>query len=87
MSHGPHPSSNAEPGVLVPSTMSAQAPISIPMVSPTPPFNIHLDHAEMDFLKKKLSDSQERQKNILLEAGQPNPDVTIVAAMEQVLRE
>ena len=67
--------------------MSAQVPISIPVVLPTPRFNTHLDPADIDVLKKKLSDSQERQKNILLEVGQPNPYITIVAAFEHALHE
>ena len=41
----------------------------------------------MDFLNKKLDDSSERQKNIFSEAGQPNPYITFVAALERALHE
>ena len=67
--------------------MSAQARISSPMVSHPPSFNVHLDPAAMDFLKQKLCDSHERQNNILLEAGHPNPYVTVVEVLEQALHE
>ena len=67
--------------------MSAQAPISCQFVAPINPFKIHLYPAEMDFLKKKLGDSQKRQKNILLEARQPNPNSTIVEALDRALHQ
>ena len=41
----------------------------------------------MDFLKKKLRDSQERQKNVLFEAGQLYPNDTIVAALERAFQD
>ena len=65
--HAPHPSLILPAAALVQSMMSAQRQITSPMVSPSPPFNIYLDPADLDFLKKKLSDSQESQMNILLD--------------------
>ena len=84
---GPNLSLSGPPAALRQSTMSGQATLSSPMTSPTPPFNIHLDPSDMNFLKKKLSNSQERQKNVLLEASQPNPFVTRIAVLEQALHE
>ena len=52
LGQGLHPSLPAQQEALVQSTMSAHAPISSPIVAPTP-FSVHLDHADMDFLKKK----------------------------------
>ena len=40
----------------------------------------------MDFLKNKLSDYQESEKNILLEKDQPNPYGTLVGAPERAFR-
>ena len=51
--------------------MSAKVPISSPMVSPSPPFNVHLDLADVEFLQK-LGNCQERQKNTLFEDGKSN---------------
>ena len=84
---GPHLSSTAESGALGQLTMSAQSSISSRNLAPSPSFNIHLDPAEMDFLKKKLSDSQERQKNVFLEAGRLIPNVAIVADLERPLHD
>ena len=56
--------------------------ISSPIVALIHPFNLQLDPADIHFLRKKSGDAQERQKNIRLEAGQPNLNVTIVAALE-----
>ena len=67
--------------------MSAQAPSSCPLVAPIHTFNIHLDPADMDFLKNKLGDSQERHKTILLEAGQANPYIPIVTALQRALHD
>ena len=53
LGQGPDPSSIAQHIALVQSTMSAQAPISSPIVIPTPPFNLHLEPVHMEFLKKK----------------------------------
>ena len=82
-----HPSLAAQQEALEQSTMSTQAPVSIPTVAPTPPFKVHLDPADMDFLKIKSEECKARQKNTLLSEGQSNPYVKIIAALEQALRE
>ena len=84
---GPHPSSTVQQGALVQPKMSAQAPISSPFVALIHPFNIDFDPADMDFLKRKLTHAQKRQKNVLLEAGQLNPNCTIVAVLERALHD
>ena len=79
----PHLSLTAREEDLGQSTPCAQAPISCPILAPIQPFNIQLDSGDMDFLRKKSGDAQERHKNILLKAGQPNLNVTIVAALRR----
>ena len=66
----PNPSSTAQESALVQSTTSAYPPMSNPIVVHTPPFNIHLDPADMDFTKLKLDECKQRQKNTLLSEGQ-----------------
>ena len=61
----PHLSLIAQQEDVGQSILSAQAPISCPIVAPALPLNIQLDPADTDFLRKKSGDSQERQKNIL----------------------
>ena len=84
---GPHPSLTAQQEALVQPTMSAQAPISSPILALTPHFNVQLDPADMDFLKKKSEPCKTRQKNALLSEGQIDPYGKIFAALEQALRE
>ena len=50
---GPHPAMLTQQSALVQSMTSVQSPISSPMVSPHPPFNVHLELADMEFLRKK----------------------------------
>ena len=69
---GPHLSSSAPQIPLVHSTLSAQAPISSPIVAPTHPLKISLDLLHVDFLQKKLKDTQDRKKKILLHKRLPN---------------
>ena len=57
----------AQLAALGQSTMSVQDPISSPMARTSPPFNFDLDSGDLDLLKKKLGDSQDRQKKILFE--------------------
>ena len=52
---GAHPAPTATQVGLGQSTMSRQAPISSPTIDPSPPFDSHLDPADIEFLKKKLS--------------------------------
>ena len=66
--------------------MSAQAPIVSSVVAPTQSFNVHLDLADVDFLKK-AEDSNEREKYIQLGEGQTNPYIKIVSALKKSLRE
>ena len=84
---GPHPSSTAPQVAIVQSTMSSQALISSPIVAPSPPFNTHLDSADMDFSKRKLRASQETMKSTTLSEGQSNSYVKIVATLQRALRE
>lgn len=68
--------------------MSAyEATISSPLASATAHFNAPLDPADVDFLNSKLGHSLERQKNILLEEGQANRFLTILAWFHEALRE
>ena len=85
LGQGPHPTLLPQQTTLVQSTMSAQAPITSPIVASTHPFNVHLDPADMDFLKKKAKQCHPRQKNALLSEGQANPYITTVAAVEDAL--
>ena len=55
------------------------------MMSHIPPFKVHLDPADMDFLKKESEECKGRQKNALLSEGQTEPYVKIVASLEQAL--
>ena len=79
----PHLSLTERQEDLEQSTQSARTPISCPIVAPIQPFNIQWDPADMVVLRKKSGDAQEMQKNILLEARQPNLNVSIVAALER----
>ena len=72
---------------LVQSTTSVQSPISSPMVSPPPPFNVHLDLADMEFLRKKAEECKGRQGKILVEEWKVNPYTKIIAVLEQSQRE
>ena len=82
-----HPTLIAQQTALVQSTMSVQGSISTRMVSPTLPFNEHLDPADMEFLKKKVEHCKGRQGNVMLEEGEANPDVKVIAVFEQSLPE
>ena len=66
---------------------SVQSPISSPMVSPPPPFNVHLDIADMEFVSKKAEECKGRQSKILVQEGKENPYIKIVAVLEQSQRE
>ena len=66
--------------------MIVPAPISSSIVALTPPFDVHLDSADMVFMKKKLVKCNERQKNALLSEAQVDPYSKIVAVLEQTLR-
>ena len=57
------------------------------MVNPTPSFNAHLDTVDLEFLKRKAEDCKGRQKSALCGEDQVDPNVKIVAALEQSLRE
>ena len=87
LGQGPHPTLLTQQTTRVQSTMSAQRPISCSTVSAPLPFNVHLDPADLDFLKKRAEECKEKQKNPLLGEGQANPYVKIVATLEQSLRE
>ena len=87
LSQEPRSFSTAPQAALGQSTMSAQTHIASPIIAPSPAFNTHLYLADMEFLKQKLTDCQERQKNTLLSEGQSNHYIKIVATLEQALRE
>ena len=72
---------------LVQSTRSVQGPISRPLLSPAPPFNAHIDPAEIEFLKKKVGDWIGSQGKVLLEEGNLNPYFKVIAVLEQSPRE
>ena len=67
--------------------MSVQGPILSSILSATLPFNVHLDPADQDLVKKKAEECKGRQKNALLAAGQMEPYVKIIAALEESLRD
>ena len=57
------------------------------MMSSTPPFNVHLDPADVDFLKKKTEECNDTQRNVLLREEQGDPYIRIIGALEQSLEE
>ena len=67
-----HPAMLPQQSALVQSKTSVQSHISSPMVSHPPPFNVHLDPADMDVLRKKVEDCKSRQGKVLLEEGKVN---------------
>ena len=66
---------------------SVQSPISTPVVSPSPPFNVHLDIADMEFLSKKAQECKARQSKFEVQEGKVNPYIKIIAVLEQSQRE
>ena len=66
--------------------MSSQFHISSPIVVRTA-FTIHLDPRDIDFLKRKLSVSQDREKSPMRREGQSNPNVKIIVFIEQAIGE
>ena len=64
-----------------------QAPISSPVVTPSPTFDVHLDVADLEFLQKKLGECKGRLGSALTNAMGENPYVKIVSVLEQSLRE
>ena len=79
----PHPAMLAQQSALVKSTTSVQSPISRPMLSPPPPFNVHLDPADMELLRKKVDVCTSRQGKVLLEDLKVNPYSKVFAMLEQ----
>ena len=49
--------------------------------------NIHLDPADMDFLKRKSDECKGTQNNAPLSEAQVDPYIKIVVVLEQALRE
>lgn len=66
LGQGQHPTLFTQQTTLAQSRMSAQSHITCTMVSLPPPFNVQLDRADVDFLKKKTEVCIEKQKNLLL---------------------
>ena len=64
-----------------------QGPISSPMVSPSPPFNVHLDPADMEFLSKKAEGFKGKQSRLEVQEGKANPYIKLIAVLEQSQRE
>ena len=62
-------------------------PYSSPMVSPSPPFNAHLDLADMEFLRMKVEQCKGRREKLVFEEEKVNPYIKIMAAFEQSQRE
>ena len=58
-----------------------------PKVNPPPPFNDHLDPADMEFLRKKVEECKSRKGKIELEEGKVNPYFKIIAVVQQFQRE
>ena len=87
LGQGPHPAMLTQQSTLVQSTTSVQSPISSPMVSAPPPFNAHLDTADMEFLKRKLEKCKGKLGNALYNAGKPNHYFRVVAVLEKSLHE
>ena len=85
MGMGPHPASLQQPTVQT--TMSVQAPISSPVVTPSPTFYVHLDVADLEFLRKKLGECKGKLGSALANAKGENPYFKIVSVLEQSLRE
>ena len=86
-SQGPHPSSTAQARALVQSTLSELSTISSRMLSHIPPFKVHLDPADINFLKKESEECKARQKNAIVSEWQTEPYVKIVAPLEQAVDE
>ena len=84
---GPHTALLMQQPSLVQLMISVQGSISTPMVSTTPSFDVHLELADEEFLKRKTGECKEKQKNVLFSEGKVNPYIKIVAAFEQSLRE
>ena len=84
---GPHSEMFPRQSALVQSKTSVQSGISSQMLSPSPPFNVHLEPADMEFLRKKLEQSQCRKGKIELEEGKAKPYIKIIAVLEQSQRE
>ena len=72
---------------MVQTTLCVQAPISSPVVTPSPTFDVHLDLADLEFLQKKLGECKGRLGSALTNAMGENPYVKIVSVLEQSLRE
>ena len=85
LGQGPPPTLLTQQVAPVQSTTSAQCPISCQMLSTSPLFNVHLDPADLDFLKKKAEECKARQKNVLVSEGQVDHYIKIVAVLEQSL--
>ena len=87
LGQGPHPAMRNQQAALVQSTTSVQSPISSPMVSPPPPFKVHLDPADMEFLSKKAEDCRGKQSKLVVQEGKVNPYIKLIAVLEQSSRE
>ena len=68
-------------------TLSVQAPISSPVVNPSPMFDVHRVVADVEFLQNKLGESKGKLWSGLINARGENTDVKIVSVLEQSLRE
>ena len=64
-----HPTLLTRQATLVQATMRAQFPISSSMVRAPLRINVHLDSADLHFLKKKAEECKDKQKNPLLSQG------------------
>ena len=84
LGQGPHPAMITQQEALVQSRKRVQSPISSPIVSPPPNFNVHLDLADMEFLRLKVEECKGRQGKTLVEEGKVNPYTKIIALLEQL---
>ena len=82
---GLHPVSSQQSTVQT--TLCVQAPISSPVVTPSPTFDVNLGAADSEFLQMKLGESKGRLGSALTNAIGENPYVKVVSMLEQSLRE
>ena len=83
---GPHPVPSPQQAT-VQTTISLQAPISSPVLTPSPTFAFHLDVADLKFLQKKLGEIKGKLGSALTNATGENPYVKVVSVLERSIRE
>ena len=68
-------------------TTRVQAPISYPVVSPTPSFDVRLDMADFEFLKRNCEECKPKLATALENVKGENPYDKVFAALQQALGE